>query len=93
MDKLKKLIIFNLIFLINNCSLDIGDNNSSQGQIKSNVFQEEVDQQILQIIPQKPVRITLKRTVKGNYSWELRGEDIKEIIKIDKKLKEYIEEK
>jgi|Deesub1362A_J573_1020465.scaffolds.fasta_scaffold05368_3 predicted secreted protein len=56
---------------------------------KKEAFKKTEQPEIIQLTPKKPTRILLKRTSKGNYSWELRGEDVDEIIKIDKKLKRY----
>lgn len=53
------------------------------------VFKEEKSG-LVQITPERPVRITLKRGSSGRYSWELKGENVKEIISTDKKLSEYI---
>lgn len=56
---------------------------------RKEVFKKTERPEIIQLTPKKPTRILLKRTSKGNYSWKLRGEDLDEIIKIDKKLKRY----
>lgn len=37
--------------------------------------------------PKKPLRIKLKRTSKDDYSWEINGEDVEDIVKADKKLR------
>jgi hypothetical protein len=36
---------------------------------------------------EKPVKIKLKRDSKGNYSWEINGENAEDIINADKSLK------
>lgn len=43
-----------------------------------------------QIRPRKPVRIKLKRTATGTYSWDLSGDDTDEILKVDKKLRKML---
>lgn len=43
-----------------------------------------------QIKIKKPVRIKLKRTVDGKYTWDLTGDDVDEVIKIDKRLKKLL---
>jgi hypothetical protein len=43
-----------------------------------------------QIKTKKPVRIKLKRTVDGKYTWDLTGDDVDEVIKIDKRLKKLL---
>ncbi len=62
--------------------------NSSENN-KKEVFKKTERPEIIQLTPKKPTRILLKKTSKGNYSWELRGEDLDEIIRIDKKLRNY----
>lgn len=37
---------------------------------------------------QKPVTIKLKRSVNGDYSWDLSGSDADEVLKADKRLKD-----
>ncbi len=43
--------------------------------------------QIQEIKPEKPPKIKLKRNAKDDYSWEISGEDVDEVIKIDRRLK------
>jgi hypothetical protein len=47
--------------------------------------------QIQQIKPKKPVKIKLKRSAEGKYTWELSGDDVDEIVKADKRLKKLLE--
>jgi len=37
--------------------------------------------------PQKPVKIKLHRNAKGEYSWDLNGDNVDEIVNTDKKLR------
>ncbi|GAB4488502.1 MAG: hypothetical protein OHK006_19000 [Thermodesulfovibrionales bacterium] len=37
--------------------------------------------------PKKPVRIKLKRSAKDDYTWELSGDDVDEIVRTDRKLR------
>ncbi len=46
--------------------------------------------EIQQIKPKKPVKIKLKRLSNGNYTWDLTGDNIQEIIKIDRELKKLL---
>ena len=41
---------------------------------------------------QMPVKIKLKRSTKGEYSWDLSGSNADEVLKVDKKLKESLKE-
>jgi len=45
---------------------------------------------IQQVKPKKPVKIKLKRSAEGKYTWELSGDDVDEIIKTDKRLKKLL---
>jgi hypothetical protein len=56
-------------------------------QVSNQTFQFSKNPEIQQVKPKKPVRIKLKRTAKGVYSWDLTGDDIDEILKIDKQLR------
>ncbi|MBI5638817.1 MAG: hypothetical protein HZA17_00170 [Nitrospirae bacterium] len=38
----------------------------------------------------KPVRIKLKRSAKDDYTWELAGDDVDEIIRTDKRLRKML---
>ncbi len=45
---------------------------------------------IREIRPRKPVRIKLKRSAGGGYSWELTGDNADKIIEADRKLRRYL---
>lgn len=49
--------------------------------------------EIRKIQPEREVKIRLKRSTKGEYSWDISGDDTEEIIKTDKKLRESLKEK
>ncbi len=42
---------------------------------------------LAQVKPKKPVKIKLKRNSKDDYSWEINGESVEDIINADKKLR------
>lgn len=46
--------------------------------------------EIQQIKPKKPVKIKLKRTVDGRYTWDLTGDDVAEIVQADKRLRKLL---
>jgi len=56
-------------------------------------FRQESSEGIVSIDPGRPTRITLKRSTKGKYSWELKGEDLEDMIRIDTRLREYTRQK
>lgn len=43
---------------------------------------------ITEIKPQRPVKIKLKRSTTGKYSWDLRGDDAEKILEADSMLRE-----
>jgi hypothetical protein len=53
-------------------------------------FQFSKQPELQQVKPKKPVRIKLKRTSKQEYSWELTGDDVDEVVKTDRKLKKLL---
>lgn len=42
---------------------------------------------LAQAKPKKPLKINLKRNSKNDYSWEINGESVEDIINADKKLR------
>jgi len=46
--------------------------------------------ELQQIKPKKPVKIKLKRTAKDEYSWELSGDDVDEIVRTDHRLRKLL---
>lgn len=53
-------------------------------------FQFKKQPEIQQVKPQKPVKIKLHRNAKGEYSWELSGDNVDEIANVDKKLRKLL---
>lgn len=58
---------------------------SSEGREEASF---ELQPDITEIRPQKPVKIKLKRSINGQYSWDLSGDDADKILEADRKLKE-----
>ena len=77
------LFVVILIFPMQACS---GTDNKDEGA----VFKKVPELQDIQ--PLMPVKIKLKRSTKGDYSWDLSGSDADEVLKVDKKLKESLKE-
>ena len=46
--------------------------------------------EIQQVKPKKPVRIKLKRSTEGKYTWDLSGDDADEVVKTDKRLRKLL---
>ncbi len=48
-------------------------------------------QDISQVKPRKPVRIKLHRSAKGEYQWDITGDNADDIVKADRRLRKLIE--
>ncbi len=46
--------------------------------------------EIQQVKPRKPVKIRLKRSADGKYTWDLTGDDVDEIVRSDKRLRKLL---
>ncbi len=53
-------------------------------------FQFKKQPEIQQVKPQKPVKVKLHRNAKGEYSWDLNGDNIDEIVNADRKLRKLL---
>ena len=53
-------------------------------------FQVKKQPEIQQVKPQKPVKIKLHRTANGEYTWDLTGDSVDEIVRADKKLRKLL---
>lgn len=49
------------------------------------------NQDVQQIKPKKPVKIKLHRNTKGEYQWDITGDNVDEIIRADKRLKKLLQ--
>ena len=49
------------------------------------------NQAIQQVKPKKPVKIKLHRTAKGEYQWDITGDNPDEIARADKRLRKLLE--
>jgi hypothetical protein len=46
--------------------------------------------EIQQVKPKKPVKIQLKRSAEGKYTWEITGDNADEIVKADRRLRKLL---
>jgi hypothetical protein len=98
-SSLSLILLFSFLFFMLPAHIENVDKKQSDDQISRQIsrqisqqvsnqaFQFSKNPEIQQVKPKKPVRIKLKRTAKGVYSWDLTGDDIDEILKIDKQLR------
>ncbi len=49
------------------------------------------NQDISQVKPRKPVRIKLHRSAKGEYQWDISGDNADEIVRADRRLRKLLE--
>jgi hypothetical protein len=80
MFRLKLLLFLSaMLFLIfSGCA------NDSTGESGA-VFKQIPE--LKEIKPEKPVKIKLKRSTKGAYSWDLNGDSADKVLQADKKLR------
>jgi len=64
--------------------------SGSAFSVENKPVQIKKQPEIQQIKPKKPVKIKLKRSAEGKYTWELSGDDVDEIVKADKRLKKLL---
>lgn len=57
---------------------------------EKNDFQFKKQPEIQQVRPPKPVKIKIHRTAKGEYTWELTGDNVDEIANADRKLRKLL---
>lgn len=74
------LFIILLIFLL----------DSSVISADKSEFQFKKQPAIQHVKPKKPVKIKLKRTAEGKYTWDLTGDDADEIVRVDKRLRKLL---
>jgi hypothetical protein len=77
-----------LVFVLAGLFLTFNTETVISADTKS--FQVKKQQEIQQIKPKKPVKIKLKRSAEGKYSWDLSGDDVDEVVRIDKRLKKLL---
>lgn len=58
--------------------------------VENKPLQIKKQPEIQQIKPKKPVKIKVKRSPEGKYTWELAGDDVDEIVRVDKRLKKLL---
>lgn len=62
----------------------------SQVYPENKSFQFKKQLEIQQVKPKKPVKIKLKRSSEGKYTWEITGDDVDEIVKADRRLRKLL---
>ena len=82
---MKKLF---LLFFAISTSTIIFFNTVFSEDNKNLIFKKQPE--IQQVKPKKPVKIKLKRSNDGKYTWELTGDDADEIINTDKRLRKLL---
>jgi hypothetical protein len=83
---MKKCIASSFVVLLISFTLLLGPAFSEENKN----LQVKKQPEIQQVKPRKPVKIKLKRTGEGKYSWDLTGDDVDEIVRADKRLKKLL---
>ena len=83
---IKNLLLTAALFFISTSSSAVTTAYSSEHNDLTFKKQPEIQQ----IKPQKPVKIKLKRLANGTYTWDLTGDNVKEIIRIDRELRKQL---
>ena len=78
-----------LIVLISFCFIFLFFTEQGYSQTQVQVTKDKVLQYAK---PKKPIKIKLHRDKKGEYSWDITGESVDEIIKADKRLRQLLKE-
>lgn len=85
---MRSSIVFSVlvVFFILGCERN---SPSPQGKLESPPTKVIVEREKEERVPPAPpeVKIKLKRDGKNNYSWELSGSDVDQILRVDDKLK------
>jgi len=80
-------LFFALLFVF--CSL-LSDAYAADSD-KKPALQFSRNHDISQIKPRKPVKIRLHRTAKGEYQWDITGDNADDIVRADKRLRKLLE--
>lgn len=88
---MKRLVVAVVIlFLINSPLITEGAPPSPSQEKPQSTSVKQVPS-LVQVKPKKPLKIKLKRNSKVDYSWEINGESVEDIINADKKLRKGLE--
>lgn len=80
-----------MIFWIFLCFVLTSFPDTSYSQQQSQI-QVSKDKTLQYAKPKKPVKIKLHRDKKGEYSWDITGENVDDIIKADRRLRQLLKE-
>lgn len=80
-----RIIVFILLSVLMALSYTPSFASDKKEPPKAPVFSK--DPQIQQIKPKKPLRIKLHRNTKGEYTWDITGDNPDEIVRADNRLR------
>ncbi len=81
---------FKLIIMLFSLLLIFASPAHSSNTDKKQPSQFSKNPQIQQIKPKKPVQIKLHRNAKGEYSWDIRGDNVDEVVQADSRLRKLL---
>lgn len=91
------VVILSLLFAVTSappCSFGAEQNlqpSETAAKKASQGFQATKDTGIQHTVPKKPVRVKLHRNAKGEYSWDLTGDNVDDVVKADKRLRKLLD--
>jgi len=80
------LLMKKTIFLLASLSISMILFFGSASSEDKKALQFKKQPEIQQVKPRKPVRIKLKRSAEGKYSWDLSGDNVDEVVRTDRRL-------
>jgi hypothetical protein len=80
--------LFSFMALLVLTAAIVGCSNASSEDRRDVSFKK--DAKVMQAKPWKVVHIKLKMDAKGEYTWELHGDDVDEILKVNAKLEQQL---
>lgn len=83
---MKKLLV--IFFILVTFGL-FTDNAFTQTQTQVQITKDKALQYAK---PKKPIKIKLHRDKKGEYSWDITGESVEEVIRADRRLRQLFKE-
>jgi hypothetical protein len=77
-----------ICFLLNGSPVLAQTAEKPQGQ---QGFQVGKNPQVQQVKPKKPVRVKLHRNAKNEYTWDITGDSVDDVVQADKRLRKLLQ--
>jgi hypothetical protein len=92
MRKKQKMAIslVSVLFCILAFTFAYGVDNPPQAPQTKQPFAFTKNQEIQQVKPKKPVKIKLHRAAKGDYTWDISGDNVDDLVRADARLRKQL---